>query len=471
MNTLLPIKNAWALLRLTSVGREEQLKRIRFMERNVGLVVKACFVVVLFYYLFFSNWADAVTSVRGNGGILPHQAALNWVRYGFLAYLALNIGACMALLGMDQISGAWVVAVGLAICVTDGLLLAGLILVTGGFDSVLYWVLLGLIVRNAFTFPSGTQQLPLNLLLATTYIGSGVLERYLSHLEFDLLDNQTRLALEQEMVSQGAEPFVLRVTLLVLISALCFGIQVLLDRQKRVEEEFREHQMRQDQLHATGRLAAEIAHQLKNPLSIINNAAFTLQRTVKEGKTITQQVRIIREEVERSDRIITELMGYARLAEGRVEKLDIRQELDSAVERVFPTGAHYDTKIHRDYAAALPPILAQRGHLSEVFVNLLQNAREAMGGKGEVRIDARYGDGYAVVITIQDTGPGIPPEKLAMIFEPYFSTKEKGTGLGLAIVRHNTELYNGTVAVESVVGVGTKFTVTLPAKSLMSVKK
>jgi len=471
VNSLLLIKNTWELLRLTSVGREEQLKRIRFMERNVGLVVKACFILVLFYYLFFSNWADAVTSVKGQEGPLPHELALNWVRYSFLAYLAFNIGALMVLLGMDQLSGLLVIVVSMVICVLDGCLLAGLIVVTGGFDSVLYWVLLGLIVRNAFTFPSGTQQLPLNLVLTLTYIGSGILERYLSHLEFDLLDNQTRLALEQELVSQGAEPFVLRVILLVLISALCFGIQVLMDRQKRVEEEFREHHVRQEQLQATGRLAAEIAHQLKNPLSIINNAAFTLQRTVKEGKTITQQVRIIREEVERSDRIITELMGYARLSEGRVEKLDIRHELDSAVERVFPTGAHYETAIRTDYAGALPPILAQRGHLSEVFVNLLQNAREAMGGKGEVRIAARYGEGYTVVITIQDSGPGIPPEKLAMIFEPYFSTKDKGTGLGLAIVKHNTELYNGAVAVESVVGVGTKFTVTLPAKSLMSVKK
>src|SRR6185436_14009686 len=157
------------------------------------------------------------------------------------------------------------------------------------------------------------------------------------------------------------------------------------------EAEAREFALRQEQLQATGRLAAEIAHQLKNPLGIINNAAFTLQRTVKEGKTITQQIQIIREEVDRSDRILTELMGYARLSEGKVEKLEITQELDRAIDQVFPKAAPYEITVQRDYGPALPPLLAQRGHLSEVFVNILQNAREAMNGKGVIKISAQYG--------------------------------------------------------------------------------
>ena len=244
-----------------------------------------------------------------------------------------------------------------------------------------------------------------------------------------------------------------------------------MEKQRRADEEAREFSKRQEQLQATGRLAAEIAHQLKNPLGIINNAAFTLQRTVKEGKTITQQIKIIREEVDRSDRIITELMGYARLSEGQVEKLDITHELDRAIDQVFPPAANYDVKISRDYAPALPVILAQSGHLSEVFVNILQNAREALNGKGHVQITARYSEDYAVLVTIQDDGPGIPPEKLSKIFEPYFTTKERGTGLGLAIVKHNTELYNGTVEVQSTIGIGTTFIVKLPAKTVFNIRK
>src|SRR5687768_4636400 len=159
-------------------------------------------------------------------------------------------------------------------------------------------------------------------------------------------------------------------------------------------------------------------------MSIINNAAFTLQRTVKEGKTITQQISIIREEVERSDRILTELMGYARLSEGKVEKLEITAELDRAIEQVFPKAVKYDIKIERDYGPALPPLLAQRGHLLEVFVNILQNAREALNGKGLINVSAHYGGQFNVIVKIADDGPGIAPEKLEKIFEPYFTTKE-----------------------------------------------
>jgi signal transduction histidine kinase len=248
-------------------------------------------------------------------------------------------------------------------------------------------------------------------------------------------------------------------------------VQVYFDRLRLAEAEAREMAARQQQLQAQGRLAAEIAHQLKNPLGIINNAAFTLQRTVKEGKTITQQVQIIREEVDRSDRIITELMGYARLSEGRVEKLDVAEELDRSIDAVFPAGASYEVEVQRDYAPALPPLLVQRSHLSEVFVNVLQNAREAMEGKGKVQVATRYGENYSVIVMIQDNGPGIPPEKIGKIFEAYFTTKEKGTGLGLAIVKHNTEIYGGTVTVESELGIGTRFTITLPARTVMKIRR
>jgi len=164
-------------------------------------------------------------------------------------------------------------------------------------------------------------------------------------------------------------------------------------------------------------------------------------------------------------------MGYARLSEGRVEKLDITMELDKAVDQVLPPAAPYEIDVERNYASALPPILAQKGHISEVFVNILQNAREAMHGRGNIKISASYGGDFNVVVRIEDDGPGIPKERLEKIFEPYFTTKEKGTGLGLAIVKHNTELYNGTVKVESEVGKGTVFTIMLPAKTVINIKK
>src|SRR5207249_10972609 len=96
----------------------------------------------------------------------------------------------------------------------------------------------------------------------------------------------------------------------------------------------------------------------------------------------------------------------------------------------------------------------------------LQNAREAIGGKGHIRISAQTGQDQSVVITIADDGPGIAKTKLERIFQPYFTTKEKGTGLGLSIVKHNTELYGGSVRVESEVGKGTRFVLEFPTRTI-----
>jgi two-component system nitrogen regulation sensor histidine kinase GlnL len=262
---------------------------------------------------------------------------------------------------------------------------------------------------------------------------------------------------------------VLRLALLLLMTMCCYGLQVLLERHRRIEEESREFAVREAQIRSAGRLAAEIAHQIKNPLAIMNNAAYSLEKALREGKgNPSEQIRIIREEIEKSDRIITEVMGYAQLSEGRVEKLSVTEELDKAMAQVFPPAAGYNVKLHWKYDESFPPLLMQRKHLSETFVNLLQNAREALGEKGgNIYLEARCQSDYSIGISIRDDGPGIPPEKVEQIFEPYYTTKEKGTGLGLATVKHNVELYGGTVRLESELGKGARFMLLFPAKTLM----
>ena len=428
---------------------DRQADFIRAIERNVGLCVKALTIIILFYYLYFSNWFDDVTTER--------EIALEIVRRFFLIYFVANLAFGSILVGMDQLPLPLVTRVVFTSNFMDTLLVSALTLVTGGFDSVLFWVYIGLLLRNTVSVPIPVSQLFLNLVSCACYGLAGVLDVLITRAE-------------QEAIDGTAEPFVLRIFLLILFTVCCYGLQVLLERQRRSAEEAREFSQRQQQLQAAGRLAAEIAHQLKNPLGIINNAAFTLRRTVKEGKTITQQIEIIREEVERSDRIITELMGYAKLVEGRVEKLHIDEELDAAVRRVFPTAVKFDIEIQRKYANALPPLLVQRAHLSEVLVNILQNAREAMNSQGNITLTTECTDDYSVLVKIADNGPGIDPKHLPNIFEPYYTTKSSGTGLGLAIVRHNVEIYGGSVLVESELGKGTRFTLKFPARTVMRLK-
>jgi signal transduction histidine kinase len=249
----------------------------------------------------------------------------------------------------------------------------------------------------------------------------------------------------------------------------CYGVQVLLERQRRVIDEAREFAMREGQLRAAGRLAAEFAHQIKNPLAIINTAAFSLQRALKnkQADEATEQIRMIQEEVERSDRIITQIMGYAQLSEGHVERLNVREELDHAIERVFPPAAHYPVAVYRDYASEFPALLMQRRHVNEAFINVLQNAREALGTSGgNVHVKAWCNGDYAIEVSIEDDGPGIPPDKCERVFEAYYTTKEKGTGLGLATVKHNLELYGGAVRLESELGKGARFVLSFPARTL-----
>jgi signal transduction histidine kinase len=265
-----------------------------------------------------------------------------------------------------------------------------------------------------------------------------------------------------------ASPYVLRLTVLVLLTFCCYGVQVLAAQKRQADEEQKEYIARSAQVRAAGRMAAEFAHQIKNPLAIINNVTFSLQKALKGDKpALTQQIEIVQEEVAKADRIITQIMGYAQLSEGRVEKLNVTEELNRVIQEIFPTGIPTGIRIRCEYEGDFPSLLMQRRHFSESVGNLLQNAREALDGHGNIMVEARCHEDYAVEVTIRDDGPGIPQDRIERIFEAYYSTRERGTGLGLAIVKHNVELYGGSVRVESELGKGTVFTLLFPSKTLM----
>jgi len=388
----------------------------------------------------------------------------------------------------------------------------------------LYWLFLALIVRSAVSIPRATSQILLNLTIVFCYVLAGIIEISIAknldeHFRADAImqrlprrlaaqDSRSRtnvaVALPQHQTNSSrptitidtisevereeasrrnlglpapgenpTQPLFVRLVLLLLMTVCAYGVQVLLERQRRAEEEAHEFGLREGQLRSAGRLAAEIAHRIKNPLAIINNAVYSLQRALHEGRSnIGEHIRIIQEEVERSDRIITQVMDYAQLTEGRVEKLNAIEELDQAIERVFPAGAGFAIQVHREYAGSFPPLLMQRRHFSETLINVLQNAREALNGKGgAIWVNAECRSDYAIEVSIRDDGPGIPPDKQESIFEPYFTTKEKGTGLGLATVKHNVELYGGTVRVESELGKGTRFVLLFPARTPIQLVK
>jgi signal transduction histidine kinase len=481
----------------------QQAQRIVAAQLNIVLPAKAGVIAVVLHYLFYSGGVNDVITTR--------LVVLETLQRYFLVYVLCNAIATVVFLlwrrfppGMFQ----WLV---FTLGLLDGLFVAGLVLMTGGFESTAYWVFPGLIVLNAISIPLAVPQIVLNLLLSVFYLSAGLLDAKIGY-ELPLVTNPghgiPRLSTGTNAISSGAsngfpatagsisprprrpihgwvdeipdlpgeeiaaEPFLLHLFVLLLLAVCCYGVQVLAERQHRARDEEREFAVREAQLRTAGRLAAEIAHQLKNPLAIINNTVFSLQRASKEGKAApADQTRIIQEEIGRADRILTDLMGYAQLAEGRVEKLDIVEELDRAISGVFPSAAGYRIKIERNYGPYFPPLLMQRRHLTEIFVNLLQNAREALPDGGTVSVTAFCRSDYSIEVVIVDDGAGIRADQLELIFEAYYTTKEKGTGLGLATVKHNLELYGGTVRAESELGKGTRFILQLPGKAVISLTK
>jgi signal transduction histidine kinase len=454
------LKRLFTLLEIPAPDPPRLLRRIEIMERNIMLPVRATFIAIILYSFSYSKWFGELSNLQ--------DITVETVQYIFWFYILAGLVLAVPLLNVWRLPLAVVQWTVVTSSLVDGLFIAGMTLITGGMDSILFWLFVALIVRNAVSVPLGFSQLFLNFAISLCYVLVVSLDISVSQ----NLDEFTRRALDLASREDLGEPFVLRLTVLLLTTVCCYGTQALLERQRLAVEEAEEFAAREGQLRSAGRLAAEFAHQIKNPLAIINNAAFSLQRALHDAKTeVAQQIGIIQEEVARADQVITQIMGYAQLSEGHVEKLNVIEELNRAVAQVFPSVVPMGIQVHREYGHGFPPLLMQRGHLSEILVNLLKNSREALVEKGNVFVTADCHRNHSIEISVRDDGPGIAPDKIERIFEAYYTTKERGTGLGLAIVKHNVELYGGNVRVESELGKGAKFTLIFPAKASMNPAK
>lgn len=448
-------------LRIQAPDPAQIIQRVEIMERHIILPIKAAGIAILLQPHYFNSWIG--------------QAARDLdisdpsTRSFFGTYIFLNIIYAVMLLFVRRLQPRFCEWGVFAMSLVDGIFIGVLTLVTGGYNSTLYWFFLGLIARSAVSVPRATLQLLLNLTLSACYVFAGAIDTLIAK----NLTPTERSVLELYSADNPAEPLSLRLVLLLLMTFGCYAVQVLLERQRQVAEEAREFAVREVQLRSAGRLAAEFAHQIKNPLAIINNAAYSLERALgREQSGATEQIHMIQEEVGRADRIITEVMGYAQLSEGHVEKLNVIEQLNEAIERVFPPAAAYPIRVHKDYGHGFPPLVMLRRHASEILMNVLQNARDALEARGgNVWVQAHAFGEHTIQISIADDGPGIPTDKQGRIFEAYYTTKEKGTGLGLATVKHNIELYGGTVRVESALGKGARFVLVFPAKTLMKLAK
>jgi signal transduction histidine kinase len=221
-----------------------------------------------------------------------------------------------------------------------------------------------------------------------------------------------------------------------------------------------------------GRLAAGVAHEVNNPLAIINEKAglardlIALSNGFPQKEKYTKLMDSILASVNRCSTITHRLLGFAKRMDVKTETIDLELLIKEVLGFVEKEAAYRNIGVNIHSSNHLPSIESDRGQLQQVFLNVINNAIEELEGGGQIDIELRERDKEMVEVTISDNGRGIPEEHLQHVFEPFFTTKKDyGTGLGLSITYGIIEKLGGNIGVKSTVGQGTSFIIALPIKN------
>jgi len=252
-------------------------------------------------------------------------------------------------------------------------------------------------------------------------------------------------------------------------------VTVLTLRDVTVRKSLREALSQREQLTSFGLIAAGIAHELKNPLGGIRGAAELLDSWVEEERA-HQTAGLIVREVDRITALVDELMVFARGEELELAPLNLHRVLDGVLDLLAMDPLCRGVTLERAYDPSIPELMGDESRLSQVFLNLAGNGLQAMEGRGgRLTMDTRVALGHplagssgrqtpTVVVTVEDTGPGIPQAVLDRLATPFFTTRSGGTGLGLAVSRHWITLHGGTLSIDSQIDQGTRARVALPMR-------
>ncbi|WP_027719009.1 ATP-binding protein [Desulfovirgula thermocuniculi] len=227
------------------------------------------------------------------------------------------------------------------------------------------------------------------------------------------------------------------------------------------KEKLEEQLQRSERLAALGRLVTGIAHELRNPLTVIKTTVQVMEAEIKE-KDLLQYTEVIKEQVNRQNRIIQELLDFGRPTKNFIHPVSVSSLIDKVLVFTSPLLRQHKVQLEVEVEPDLPLIEADGERIKQVFVNLILNAVQAMPHGGRLAIKAGTDDN-SVYVQFSDTGPGIPREEISRIFDPFYTTRKDGTGLGLSISHQIVASHGGTIEVDSGEG-GSTFTVRLPVK-------
>jgi len=235
------------------------------------------------------------------------------------------------------------------------------------------------------------------------------------------------------------------------------------------EKKLQQQIIQSERLAVVGKMSANVAHEIKNPLgTIVLNAELLEDELSRFGAAETEEARqilgVIKSEVDHLLEVIEEYLQFARLPKLKLELGNINEVVANLLFFLREEASERKVLIQEELANILPPVLIDAKQLRQALLNIIKNSFEAMPGGGKLTVSTCHKDGR-VEITIADTGRGIPEENLDLIFTPFFSTKHGGTGLGLSITSHIIQEHQGSINVKSYVDLGTVFTISLPALS------
>jgi two-component system NtrC family sensor kinase len=299
---------------------------------------------------------------------------------------------------------------------------------------------------------------------------------YIEDTPFVLMVIKKRVDLMREWLRTRAELVFFLVTSIILIILVALWSATVQVRKIRLADLRRAQAMHSaeytNKMATIGRLAASVAHEINNPLAIINEKAGLLHDLADavpdfphKDKTLSSVDSIIKS-VDRCSVVTHRLLGFTRRMEMRKESIDLPDVLMEVLGFLGKEASHRNIEVRTDFPPDVPHIVSDRGQLQQIFLNIINNAFAALPDGGRLEMGLRYLEGKWIEITIADNGPGIPETDLSRIFEPFFSTKgEFGTGLGLSITYDLVQKLGGKISIESEVGAGTKFIVRLPVTS------
>lgn len=242
-------------------------------------------------------------------------------------------------------------------------------------------------------------------------------------------------------------------------------LEEMVNDRTRELKEAQERFLRQEKLALIGQLTGSIAHELRNPLGTMKNAVYFLELVLESpDPTIQDHLDILNQGIQKSEKIINGLLDFARTKTPEKSEININRLLQETLEQIVSLSGEKSIEIVTRLDKALPPIQADAEQLEQVFDNLMRNAIQAMPEGGQLTITSEVDNSDDVVVSVADTGRGIPPDALEKIFEPLYTGRAKGIGLGLALAKNLVEGHGGAIKAKSegVPGQGSTFMVRLP---------